>query len=72
VGSRTGLDEWRGCIPPEDYIRIMQKDIKKNPLKVHTMTKDDFSGTSKMEKAIMSGKYNTSKNQLVQIPPHEN
>jgi hypothetical protein len=34
---------WRGCIPPEDYTRIMQKAIKKNPLKVHIIMKDDFS-----------------------------
>jgi hypothetical protein len=72
VGSRTGLDDVERLYTPEDYIRVMQKARKGNPLKVNTMMKDDFAGTSEMQKAIMSRKYNTSKNQLVQIPPHEN
>jgi hypothetical protein len=72
VGSKTGLDAVERLYTPENCIRVMQKAQKQNPLKVHTIKKDDFSETSEMEKAIMSRKYNTSKNKLVQIPPHEN
>lgn len=41
---------------PEDYIAIMQNCRKKNPIIVNQMKKDDFVGTSKIEKLITNRK----------------
>lgn len=46
---------------PEDYIAVMQKCRKKNPLIVHRMNRCDFVGTSKMEEIITNRKKDVNK-----------